>query len=163
LDHGHSDKPEVAKGFVANLMTPLLDTMRVGASYRLQESEASAIKTAGVFAAAGIDEKTFVLAEIDQQSIEAKVNLSAPSDGASRVASYFKTGRELSQGVIAYAVQQIDLKEGGPTTARRDMYGMGLQLFPRPHFEVDGFVGKVLSRSDFAYVNTAWLLFHDYL
>ena len=159
-DQGRNDDRNLAKGYIANAMTAVTEMIRAGFSYRISNSDSTKSQTAGIFTAAGIDEKTYVLAEINRQSVAPS---SPGASNAIRVASYVKAGRELRQGLVGYAVQQVDLKEGSLSSSRRDMYGLGLQYFPRPHIEVDAMAGKVLSRSNFTYLNTAYVLFHYYL
>lgn len=159
-DQGRYGEDHIPSGYIVNAVHAMTETIRTGVSYRTQNSNSSKSQTAGIFTAAGINENAYVLTEINHQSRAAN---SPGKQDTTRIASYVKAGLEINQGLVTYAVQQIDWKEGHLSPARRDMYGIGLQYFPRPHFELDARAGKILNRADFTYLNTAYLLLHYYL
>lgn len=142
----------------------LLGTMsRAGVSYRREAKDIAAVHTAGVFGAIGFSEKTFLLAEVDQKAIAAKDPVPGSPSISRGAVSHMRFAHEPIRGVVPYLLHEMDFKDLTQGRTRKDTYGLGLQWFPRPHFEIDTFVGHVLNRQDFSYATAAYLLLHYYL
>jgi len=139
----------VEKATGGTVAVALGDKSRAGASYRRQQDT----HTSGAFTAVGLSETTFVLAEIDQRRIK---DLRA-------AASHLKVGHEVTRGVVPYLLHEADVADLRDGETRKDTYGLGLQWFPRPHFEIDAFYGHMLLRRDFSYASAGYLILHFYL
>lgn len=75
-----------------------------------------------------------------------------------------KTGWEFSRGVQAFVTQEYARVAGSPRSYSRDNYGLGLQYFPRPHWEFSAIGRRERSHAvsaDFA--NVLWFTLHYYL
>lgn len=155
------DQFDQAFGFTA---ATLIGTMsRAGVSYRREAKDVGAQHIAGAFTAIGVSETTFVLAEVDQKATVVKDPAAGTPSIARSAASHMRFGHEPVRGVVPYLLHEVDFKDLRDGRTRKDTYGFGLQWFPRPHFEVDSFVGHVLSRQDFSYATAGYLLVHYYL
>lgn len=136
---------------------------RAGISYRRLAGEDSVQHSGGLFAAIGLTEDTYILAEADQRAVVTE----APVAGQPKIlrsgVGYFKVGHAVKRGVVPYIAQDIFVPDLSDGYTRRDTYGLGLQWYPRPHFEVDAFWGHVLQRRDFSYATSGYLILHYYL
>ncbi len=146
---------EPAYGF--SFATLLGTSSRAGASYRHRGLKDGVEHDAGLFAALGLDPKNFILAEVDQKAV-------VVDDEITRSAvSHLKFGHEIHQGVVLATVHEVDFKDLRDGATRADTYGLDLQWFPRPHLELEAFVGQLLQRRDFSYATAAYLMMHYYL
>jgi hypothetical protein len=139
------------------------DAARTGISYRRAKSDLATEHSAGGFAAVGISESTFVLAEIDQKAVV--LHDPAPGQAAWRrsLVSHVKLGHEVHRGVVPALVHEVNFSDLSDGYSRSDLYGLGMQWFPRPHFEIEAFYGHVLQRREFSYASAGYLLVHYYL
>jgi hypothetical protein len=161
------DKEEEAdayrRGWVSTAMLSVGTKSRVGVSYRRQDLKDARAHTAGAFAGVGVTDASYVLAEYDQRAIVSD----EPAPGDPKITrkgvSYVKAGYELVRGVVPYLQHETDFADLRDGDTRTDTYGYGVQWYPRPHLEVDGFWSHILSRRDFSYSTAGYLLLHFYL
>jgi hypothetical protein len=139
------------------------DAARSGVSYRRARDDQVTEHSVGGFAAVGVSEATFVLAEIDQKAVV--MHDPAPQQAAWRrsVLSHVKLGHEVYRGVVPALVHEVNFSDLSDGYSRSDTYGLGMQWFPRPHFEIEAFYGHVLQRREFSYASAGYLLVHYYL
>jgi len=101
----------------------------------------------GVFATVGLNERSYVLSEVDF--------LRTNADGVTPV-EYLKLGWEFYRGIHVFATQEYAKNIEG--------YGVGLQYFPHPHWEFQFSVREEKNQvvlPDFQTVG--WALLHYYL
>ncbi len=157
------EKASFKKGWVASAATFLGEKTRVGTSYRFSDLDDSTSQAAGVFVATGLGQSSFLLAEVDQVRTELDKDIPGIEKISRKAVSYTKLGTELTRGVVPYIQHEISVADIRDGKTRQDTYGAGLQLFPRPHFEVDAFYGHVLIRQDMSYASAGYLILHYYL
>jgi hypothetical protein len=116
----------------------------------------------GISLALGPTESTFFLAEVDRREVQAENSGNAVS-ATSAMASHLRLGSEVWRGVAVYGMHEMLMPDARRTLTRRDTYGIGLQWFPRPHVELEGFVGHLLFRESSQYAHIASFLLHYYL
>jgi len=150
-------------GMTATAMMPIKNTHRVGTSYRSQKEEDRTIQTVGLFGAQGFTELTYLLLEVDQQDVLLESAPEGVSKRTDALVSYAKLGHEVTAGVVGYVSHQKENKGTGSSKIKREQIGLGLQWFPRPHFEVEGFYGKIFTDSSYSFTNLAYLVLHYYL
>lgn len=122
---------------------------RLGASYH----RAKETRTIGVNVATALGDQWFLLAEVDEQIVPHK----------RAAVSFLRLGYELARGFFPYVTHEVTFKNVEYGATRRDLYGYGLQWFPRPHFELDTLFGHALSRETMSYASAAYLLLHYHL
>lgn len=151
------------KAFGGTVATLIGDKSRLGISYRRENHELNVDHLAGAFAAIGLSESTFVLAEVDQKASLYHTAIEGQGKIIRGAVSHLKLGHEVYRGVIAAVSHESNFKDLRDGFSRSDTYGLGLQWYPRPHFEIDSFYGHVLSRRDFSYASAGYLVIHYYL
>ncbi len=143
-------------GVAARAGLNLGDRAKVGGSYSFGRNSLGTRHLVGSYALVGFSESAFLLAEFDWQF------LSRAAGNTSGPASYFRLDYEVFKGVHVYTSAEIARTNAAqPTTYAA---GVGLQFFPRPHFE---FRTQYDKRRD-AFTNHqladyGWLMFHYYL
>ncbi len=138
------------------------DRFKLGASYYYGTINSNQRHLLGPWGILGVTPHLFLLSEVDFQKYQ-------PSDASSGsqtgLAEYQKLDYEIVQGLHAFITQeffQLDFNNSG--TIQR-IYGLGIQYFPRPHFEIQGVWERqnVVASFPNNYTDYAWLLFHYYL
>ncbi len=116
----------------------LNEKFKLGASYFGWTSE----HLAGPYAILGFSPNFFVLAELDYQI----------KNSIGEFLNYLRVDYEVTRGLHAYVTQEY--------SSSVEAYGIGLQFFPRPHFELQAYyqLQRTLSLA-----HMAWLHFHYYL
>lgn len=114
---------------------------------------------AGIYGLIAIHEKVFFQFEYDHQWRQP--NLATEQKG---VVTYNRINYEAVRGLHLYGLHQIRYLDYHTPRNRMDAYGLGLQFFPRPHWELQFEFQKQrdLARFD-SYYDYAWLMMHYYL
>lgn len=135
---------------------------RVGLSYHHESDDEGTVQKGGIFTAATLGDATFLLAEIDHMLSRTD---RAPGDTVvlRSAASHARLGYETTRGLFPYLLHEASFRDLTDGATRRDTFGLGIQWFPRPHFEIDAFAGHVLSHEAMTYANAAYLLVHYHL
>lgn len=114
---------------------------------------------AAVHSIVNISEKWFALAEIDRaERIDKKIA------GDSRAQSQYGLVRlnyEPVQGLWALAQIQHERGDINLNSTETNKYGLGVNFFPRPHFELFGIWNRVSKQSEWS--DEAYLMLHYYL
>lgn len=114
----------------------------------------------GPFAIIGFTEHLFLLSEMDLQWKTTK----ATNARARGFFSYHKLGWEFYKGFIAYFAQENQFADLNDSSTHAYSHGVGMQWFPRPHFELQVNFAKMKSaRFNRSYTDQGWFLFHFYL
>lgn len=139
---------------------------RIGASlWRGDGGDTSATGTAferwifGAHSIVNISGSVFFLGEIIRQE---KLNKRAASSDL--VQSQFFLGRlyyEPLQGIVPLLQIQHERGDVGLDSSETNKYGLGISLFPRPHFEIFGIWNRVKRPAEWS--DEAYLLLHYYL
>lgn len=134
-------------------VTRALGTMsRVGGSLMAGGLDGDSYRALALHGIWGFNPELVLLAELDWKWIHQELlNTSTATDYR-----YLKLAYEITKGLSPYLVH-----DGGKT---QNAWGIGLQWFPRPHFELSGAIEKVFStRSQDGGDLFSWLLLHYYL
>ena len=161
-DFGRPDVPQLntETGGAFTASTSFLDRYKVGASYYHGTNNSGFRDLFGPWGILGFTSHFFMLAEFDGQNSVPAAGGQEPTAG---MVDYVRVDYELVQGVHAFLTQQYSqLDFTNPLTIMR-IYGAGLQIFPRPHFEFQFVWEKqqVLVSSQ-AYNDYAYILLHFY-
>jgi len=159
---GRPDVPRLQrdKGFALRSSLNFLDRYKVGLSYFWGTNDNASRHVFGPFGILGITPHFFILFEIDFQR-SAPANGSEPRFG---IVDYIRVNYEVIQGLHLYVTQELSKLDFKNELSRMEAYGIGIQFFPRPHFEMNLFFQKqkILAVSS-GLIDMAAAMFHFYL
>ncbi len=138
---------------------------RFGSSFWLGEggaSESDSLNRRQVGSLHGIlaiSKEWYFTGEYDRQTrFEIKANGTGTNISDS---SYARLYYEPARGVATFLQHQYEYRDSPSSGSSSQKYGLGFQLFPRPHFECLGIWNRVEQASTWS--DEAYLLFHYYL
>jgi len=162
-DLGRPDQPSLNRetGFALNPSVAVADTYKVGLSYFYGNGQTTTRNLEGAWGILGFSPHFFLLTEWDFQQQSSKTNLFTTESG---LVNYQRLDYEMIQGLHLYLTQAFSDLDFNNSQTLTSSYGLGLQFFPRPHFELNLSWQKVraLAISD-SYSDFAWLMFNFYL
>jgi hypothetical protein len=131
------------------------DTYKVGASYWQGSSDTRNRSMAGLYAMLGFSPELYYLGEFD-------IKWSTPTGLSEQQTtySYQRLGYEFKRGAHLIATCEAWQADAMTFTVNNDRYGAGVDLFPRPHFEIEALWLKW--RSGDIPVDYAYALAHYY-
>jgi hypothetical protein len=153
------DQVQQESGGAAQIAYAFKDTYKVGASAWSSRSNTQARQMAGVHALLGFSEMLYYMGELDSQwttQLAANTSLQGIYD-------YNRLGYEVIRG--AHLLGTVELWQPDSKTANtvNERYGIGTQLFPRPHFDIQAIWTKWRVRSSGDYFQDyAWAVVHYY-
>lgn len=133
------------------------DTYKIGTSYYYGESDLVSHHIGGPFAIFGFTSKFFLLSQVNT----VRTFLSTREKPQWGYVNYQKLNYELFQGFHLFLTVENSELDRDLSATRVDTYGTGIQFFPRPHFEFQGFYQKQYREHRFA-TDTFALLWHFY-
>jgi hypothetical protein len=137
------------------------DRFKVGVSYMHTKTSDTSYDLAGVYGILGFTKKLYMLSEIDSQWSH---DLTGSGTSPQGIYSYQQLNYEFSQGFHVYLVEQLAYADLTDVSTRTDSWGVGTQLFPRPHFDFELEYAKERNLQIFtSYYDTGWLMLHFYL
>ncbi len=158
---GRPDDEELQreKGFTASGNMFFSEKMRVGGSYLYGTNDLANRHLIGPWATLAFTEHLYWLAELDVQR-----NFGASfTDAQWGFVDYQKLGFEVVKGLHFFGTQEFSKLNFKDPTGRTMTFGLGLQFFPRPHFE---FTGSWETRQNLAaseeFRDRLWLMVHYY-
>ena len=141
----------------------LLDKHKLGASYFYGEESSKNTNTTrhvyGPWFIISWTERLYSLSELDFQN---KTNRQTGQSTSGYVTSN-RLSYELFKGVIPFALFEQEHLDQGRPQSKLHTYGLGLQFFPRPHYELTAAWQKERLFSSPEYSDLAWLMLHFYL
>ena len=145
-------------GYAAQAQVNIADSYKLGSSYWASSNASSETKMWGIHGILGFTKNIYALAEVDW------MDKKEPSAEATRGLYHFaKVGFEVHRGVHLLALQdfaQTDIKDSKTV---QDSRGLGIALYPRPHFEFEGLWFKKRNQQNSNdYFDYAWFLVHYY-
>lgn len=144
------------QGAAVRLAGHFSSTLRAGLSYFYGDRKGSRRHLLGPFAALGITPRFFILAEIDVEK-----QISDRKDGAR---GYLRVDYEVLQGIHLYAAQEYSRTRWNDPRTTSQSHGLGVQFFPRPHFEFNLFFQKQQVQAlSTRYADFVGLMGHIYL
>jgi hypothetical protein len=147
-DQGLSIRPSLILG----------DTYQMGFSYFYATNPSYSRQLGGPFISLGFNNHFFLLAELDFQY----KNLNSGS-ATLGFANYERLDYELRQGFHVYFLEQMSRLDFKNPSNFRLSYGLGIQFFPRPHFELNAEYQRVTNYSSDNLSNYFTLMGHFYL
>lgn len=158
---GRPSSPGLDTGLTATASRAVSDRYKLGVSYRYGSNNLEKRNILGPWGILGFSHDLFLLTEIDFKS-------SLPEPLESRAAwgwaDSMRLDHEWVQGFHTYLLQEFARTDFSSEQTQMQDYGLGLQWFPRPHFEfrVEWQKRQLISQSrDFQ--DYAYLLTHFYL
>ncbi len=148
------------KGWTTNVAHYLFDRFRVGLSGLSVEADSESRKAVGLNGVFGIGEHWFLMSEVDRQTRNPKAT-AAP--GREEAMVFTRLGYEPSQGVVPYLAAEVTKTNLQDVKARTDLIGLGLQWYPRPHFDFETQLGAILSHADYTFSTAGYAILHYYL
>ena len=131
---------------------------RIGINALLAQDDLQSRQVIGVFGSFSLGDRWFLLAEENKQTIRPKN--AAPYD---QIIFYHRLGYEPLKGLISSLIIEGIVPQIRELKTRRETIGLGIQWFPRPHFEFDSMIGTNLNHSDYSFSTTAYIIAHYYL
>lgn len=134
---GRLDQPslEREKGIAFNSALNLWNTSKIGVSYLYGVKDAVNRHVMGAYGVLGFSSKFFLLAELDGVGTSDSSNSSG--DRRWGLADSLKLDYEYFQGFHGFLTQQILKSDFLDSSTLTKSYGLGLQYFPRPHFDIN--------------------------
>jgi hypothetical protein len=148
------------KGVTLNVSAAPSSTYKIGASYLYGVSQTGNRSVAGPYGILGFTPHFFLLSEFD---FEGNLLNGDPRGRVWGLAEYQRLDYEYFQGFHGYLVQQLlrsDFKD--PNTLTKS-YGLGIQFFPRPHFDLVFEWQILIPATTTSYTDFAFFMFHFYL
>ena len=147
------------KGAALQLSLLISEKHKLGLSYFYGSKTSSNRHLGGPFGIFGLSPSLVFLAEWDFQSKNTGLTSGTPSG----FVNYHKLDYELTQGLHAFLSQEFSQLSSNDASTRSEIYSIGAQFFPRPHFELlaQWQKQKIVAVSD-NFIDIAWLLIHFY-
>ena len=159
---GRPDNPNLGAetGASASASLYFADRYKVGISYYYGYRPVATRQLMGPFAILGFTPHFFMLAELDFQWLSTQGGLGSqwgPVD-------YVRLDYEVIQGLHFYLTQELSKLFINYDPSYNDAYGIGVQFFPRPHYEINALYQKMrVGGSSAAFSDFLWCLAHVYL
>jgi len=149
--------PDVEKGAALRGALILGESAKAGVSYFFGTNSAQSRHVFGPFALLGLSKKTVLMLEADFQRV------SASGVSTTGLSSYAKLSHEIVRGLHPFVTHEVGLNDlSSISTQSRYTYGLGMQWFPRPHFDFQ-LMYQFQTRKPGSNANFAWLMMHAYL
>jgi hypothetical protein len=155
--HHKDRRTEQLPALSLNLALAASESARIGTSWRRVHG-GSELQASGIYASFAMGEYLYLLAEADRV-----FEGSSPAMRKAKTVSYSKLGFEYLRGMINYLQFESEKVSNSTGHSMNRNMGLGVQLFPRPHFEIDLFGGQLRSEQYDEPVNIVHLLVHHYL
>lgn len=105
---------------------------KIGASYFYGRRAVAQRHVVGPYFILGFTDRFFLMVDTAYQILNP-----ANGAGSSGFADYARLDYEVTQGLHVYVTQELSNLDTAKPGAWSDAYGLGVQWFPRPHFEVN--------------------------
>jgi hypothetical protein len=162
-DFGRPDRDSYHRetGFAIRPSLAVADTYKVGLSYFHGDGKDTTRNVGGPWGILGFTKRFFLLSEWDFQQQGSKTGAFPSQTGG---LDYNRLDYEFIQGLHGYLTQDFAELNFNDFTTLHNSFGVGVQFFPRPHFEINAsyqrlrqiFVGN-------AYTDFAWLMINLYI
>jgi hypothetical protein len=154
------DYKYVESGFALNTSYFFNDKNKIGLSGWRGQNNQGRRTSIGAYGILALAEKFYLLSELDHQWSE-NFPLAITTESKGWV-SYQRLNYVVSQGIYPYLVHELSYLDLASLNSRMDSYGIGLQFYPRPHFEFHLEYQRARTAVK-DYYDFAFLIFHYYL
>ena len=132
---------------------------KLGASYFYGSNNKLTRHLVGPYAILGFTPKFFALAEFDFQF----GNLKTTGNDTTGIANYLRLDYEIVKGFHAFVTQELSKLDFASDASVVNNYSVGLQFFPRPHFEFTLQYQKTrMLAANNDYTDFGWIMGHFY-
>jgi hypothetical protein len=162
-DFGRIDNPSLhtEQGLAIQPSLAVDDTDKLGVSYFYGNAQTTTRNVVGPFGIFGFTHHFFLLSELDFQGLAQKDN-SAPTTWG--LVDYQRLDYELVQGFHVFLTQDLSRLNFSDSNTLTNAWGVGVQFFPRPHFEILATYQKLENVAiAHQYTDYAYLTFNIYL
>lgn len=135
------------------------DTYKIGMNAWSGSSDATSRQMVGMFLNFGFNDDWCWLSELDSVTTTTK----SSSTTQTGLFSYNRLGWEIHRGVNLLATLEYWKTNASDDRTTTERYGIGTQLFPRPHFDFQGMFTQQRPHTTNTFENYAWLMVHYYL
>jgi hypothetical protein len=158
---GRPDSPALARetGVALQVSTSIADTYKIGASLFAGSNNRQSRQVMGPFGILGFTPHFFLLSELDFQGVTSSDNSLGKQWG---LASYERLDYEFVQGFHGYLTQEALRLDFSNSETLSKVYGIGVQFFPRSHFELNLSWQLRMDAVSPGYSDYAYLLLHFY-
>lgn len=136
----------------------IVDRFKPGLSFWRGESESFVRQIYSGHAILGFSKSFFLLTEFDLEEKRTKTTGSSTRT----FVTYQKLGYEIKKGVVGFLTMDASRSPADDPSTQLLRYGLGLQFFPRPHFEIETVWTRERQPST-SEGDYAWILFHYYI
>ncbi|MGZ3787340.1 MAG: hypothetical protein ACXVLQ_02390 [Bacteriovorax sp.] len=145
---------KLEKAMTAQLNYNFLDSYRIGGDLWLGNLEGNSRQILGTHAILGFTEKFYYLTEFDwQKGFNKKKG----------VFHFSKLGYEFIKGIHAIVLEDYKKSDLNDSMTLSNSHGVGLEWYPRPHFEFEGIWSKKrVAIQSSEYSDYAYLMMHYY-
>jgi hypothetical protein len=92
----------------------------------------------GAYVITGLTKSTYLLSEVDQETKDPVESGDASTTKSQKVVGYHKLGWEIVKGLNLFGTYESSVATEGTYDPRQWGAGPGIQIMPRPHFEITG-------------------------
>lgn len=147
-------------GFMMNPSYAVGDTYKVGLSYEYGTASAYTRNVGGPWGILGFTKHFFLLTEWDLQQQTLSANSTSQIGGV----DYNRLDYEFVQGFHVYLTQDYSQLDFSSFSSTHNSYGIGVQFFPRSHFEFNASYQKLRQLYvGNTYTDFAWLMINIYI
>jgi len=136
----------------------LFDRFKIGLSLMYTKAAGVATELASLWGILGFTKKIYMLSEFDMQW----QNQPGSADTSGCV-TYQQLNYEFIQGLHVYLVGQLSYLNFNNNQPDDESWGVGTQLFPRPHIDVELEYRKEKTPTYSSYYDAGWAMLHFYL
>lgn len=147
------------KGVTASAQYFFGEKQKIGFSYLRGQDERQRRQLYGPWAILSLGKSFFLLSEFDYQ----EQRLRATGAKSVGYATSHRLNYEIKQGLIPFVLLERKFLNRADPLAEQQSYGLGIQFFPRPHWEITGAWQKEKSLSTRLESDLYWMTLHFYL
>lgn len=161
---GRPDEPDYHRETGGTLTASIApgESYKMGVSYLYARTDLGTNRHVfGPWGILGFTPKFFLLSELDFQGAHQDTNLLETRQWG--MVDYLRLDYEYFQGFHGFLTQELFRLDFRDPSTLNKVYGIGLQWFPRPHFEFDAEWQLQISAQVQGYTDFAFLMLHYYL
>jgi len=147
-------------GISAVASAAIAGTYKTGLSYLYASNSTRTRDVFGPFGILGFTPHFFLLSEFDFQNIHPSATSPNSQWG---MADYQRLDYEFFQGFHVFLTQELKRLDFKQSSSLAKTYGIGIQFFPRPHFEITTELEMQIQAGSPGYTDFDFLLMHFYL